>query len=260
MEINKKDFPWLIILGLAIFLFLNIFISIKSPRHQIIEKQFYPPLELGKNNKSLATSPKNINPIMEDEESPYLPFKLLGTIVGNPCLAFIYNSNTDKHMVCRLNDLIEDYKILNIRPAKVILEKNGHTQELLLASGSRKYIEDKKHIISADASGTVSISRSGIISMLPKANELLGKVKILRVPGPVSNKLMGFRIDNVPSGSLIEDAGIKSGDIVYSVEGRNLENVKDAMQMLSIISKQSSFEVVLLRYNKPVTLRYEFRN
>jgi type II secretory pathway component PulC len=261
MRLRRRDFPWVIILGVAVLFFLNIFIIANSQKYKNFDKQTYLPPELSTDNKSLIRplSQKN-NAIIEDKENYYLPFTLLGTIIGNPSLAFIYNSNTDKHRVYKPDDSIDDYKILVIKPGKVILEKNSDRRELLLASGSRKYMEDRDSVISIDVSGTMLISRVGIISVLPQANELLRKVKILPVSDVASNKPIGFRIDNVPAQSIIEEAGIKSGDIIHSVEGKNLESIKDAMQMFNTVRKQSSFEVVLLRSDKPLTLRYEFRN
>ena len=80
------------------------------------------------------------------------------------------------------------------------------------------------------------------------------------VSDTVSNTLLGFSIENVPAGSIIEKAGIKNGDIIHSVQGQRLQSAQDAMQMLGVIRKQSSFEVVLLRQDRPVIVRYELRN
>lgn len=261
MRLHRRDIPWLVTLVSAILFFLRILVLINFQRYHFLDQQPHSPVELSRDNNSLSLAlPLENNPIVEGKESYLLPFRLLGTIVGNPSLAFIYNSNTDKYRVYKPYDFIDDYKILVIKPGKVTLVKNGNRQELLLTCGSRKYMVDRDSIISTDVSGTMLISKAGIVSILPQANELLRKVKILPVSDAVSNKPMGFRIDNVPSKSIIEEAGIKSGDIIHSVEGKNLESIKDAMQMFNLIRKQSSFEVVLLRSDMPVTLRYEFKN
>lgn len=260
MRIHKGDILWLVILGLAVLSFLNIFVSLNSRHFPVIDKAAYFPSQSSKGNQPLNLPSRNINSAGEGKDSAPLPLELRGTIIGSPSLAFIYNSDTDKYAVYKLNDLIAGYKILDIRPAKVILGKSGAARELLLAGRIRAYAPDEQAVIFADAGGTKLISRVGIINLIPQANELLRKVKILPVPGNVSDGLLGFRLENVPSGSIIEEAGIKSGDIIHSVEGRRLESVQDAMQALGVIRKQSGFEVVLLRQDKPIVLRYEFRN
>lgn len=240
--------------------FLNIFVQINSRRPQAVDKPAYYPAELCKNTKPLSLTSENINPIKENIDNAPLGFELRGTVIGNPSLAFIYNSYTDKYAVYKLNDLISGYKILTIRPARVLLGKNGALRKLLLAGGTRGGSPDEQAVISADARGAKIISRAGLIGLIPQANDLLRTVKILPVPCNTSHKLLGFRVEGVPSGSIIEGAGIKNGDIIHSVEGRPIESLLDAMQMLGVIRKQAGFEVVLLRQDKPVILRYEFRN
>ena len=262
MKVQSKDFLWITALAAAILLLLNILIQSSFHKQRIADKRLLN-LELIENNKPSVPpdSQKTITLTAEEEKGElHLPYELRGTIVGFLSLAFIYNLDTQRPGLYRLNEFIDGYKIAGITPGKVILKKNDTTRELLLAAGGRKNVEDKEPVISTDASGKMFISRSGIISQIPRANELLRKVKILLVSDTASNKVKGFRIDNVPSESIIEDAGIKNGDVICSVEGRNLASVKDAMQTLNFIRKQSGFEVVLLRQDKPVTLRYEFRN
>jgi len=91
------------------------------------------------------------------------------------------------------------------------------------------------------------------------AKQALGKVKIMPQADAGSNKLKGFKVDNVPSGSIIEEAGIKNGDIIYSVQGRQLTSMQDALEMFNKVQNQSRLEVVLMRDNKPVTLNYEIK-
>ncbi len=71
--------------------------------------------------------------------------------------------------------------------------------------------------------------------IIPAANELLAKIKILPMPSAVSNKLKGFRIDNVPPGSIVESAGIKNGDIIYSIEGQQLTSMREAWSIFDQI-------------------------
>lgn len=247
-------------MGLAVLLFLNIFVQISFRRAPIISKPAYSLVDSGKDDNAISLPSENINPPKEGKDNAPLPFELRGTIIGSPSLAFIYNSETDKYAVYKRNDFISGYKILNIRPARVTLGKNGAPRELLLAGGRRGHAQDEQPVIFAGASGEKVISRSGFAGLIPKANDLLRKVKILPVADNVSHKLLGFRVEGVPAGSIIEGAGIKSGDIIHSVDGRRLESLQDAMRMLGVIRRQSGFEVTLLRQNKPVILRYEFRN
>ncbi|MDO8748644.1 MAG: hypothetical protein Q7J72_06005 [Candidatus Omnitrophota bacterium] len=261
MKLHRKDLIWISILGLAFLFFLNIFIH-PGPRrqYQLTPHPVYHIPGLNQANKPLVFLSEDTSLDREDNDGTPLPFELQGTIIGRTSLAFIYNSHTNTRAVYKLNDIIGDFKIQNIRPAKVLLAKGDTTRELLLAGESRGDVSDEKGIIFTDAAGTKSVSRSGLVSLMFQANELLRTVKILPVSDTVSHALLGFSIENVPAGSIIEEAGIKNGDIIHSVEGRRLQSAQDAMQMLGAIRKQSSFEVVLLRQDRPVIVRYELRN
>ena len=140
------------------------------------------------------------------------------------------------------------------------MAKDGVVRELLLSGKSQGNVSDDNGIIFTDAAGTKSISRSGLLSLMFQANELLRTVKIAQVTDAVSQAVLGFSVENVPEGSVIEEAVIKNGDIIHSVDGQRLQNAQDAMRMLGLIRKQSSFEVVLLRQDRPVIVRYELRN
>lgn len=260
MRIAKKDLGWMSVMGAAVLFLLNIFVQINFRRQSAVYEGEYSPADSEKDDKTLSLPSANINPVVENKGIAPLPFELRGTVIGYPSLAFIYNSDTDKYAVYKLNDFISGYKILNIRPARVTLGKDGALRELLLSGGSRGYAPEEQPLIFADAGGAKVISRSGFISLIPQANGLLRKVRILPVADNVSHKLLGFRVEGVPEGSIIEGAGIKSGDIIHSVDGRRLESLQDAMRMLGVIRRQSGFEVTLLRQDKPVILRYEFRN
>ena len=260
MKLHRKDLIWISILGLA-FLFSKYFYSSGfPPQYQLTPQPAYHIPELNQDNKPSVSLSENISLAGEDKDNEPLPFELQGTIIGRTSLAFIYNSHTTTRAVYKLNDVIGDFKIKNIRPAKVILAKGGTTRELLLSGENRGEAINEKGIIFTDAAGVKSVSRSGLVSLMFQANELLRTVKILPVFDAASKAVVGFSIENVPAGSIIEEAGIKNGDIIHSVQGQRLRSAQDAMQMLGLIRKQSSFEVVLLRQDIPVIVRYEFRN
>lgn len=252
MRIQKNDFPWIIPLCIAVLIFLNILIQGNFHKQ---DEVVYP-----QSHSISINLPKPVNPLPEKENIPalsYLPFELQGTIVGKTSLAFISNTETEKKGIFKLNDFVGDYKLVIIASGKVLLEKDGVKQELLLVGHNAKNEEPE---IYTDGSGITTVSRALIYRQLPKANELLAKLKIFPIPEANSVKFRGFRVDNVPQGSIIEEVGIKSGDVIYSVEGKELQSTQDAWDMFNTVKKQSRFEIVLLRNDKPVTLKYQLKN
>ncbi|OGX17990.1 MAG: hypothetical protein A3K83_04150 [Omnitrophica WOR_2 bacterium RBG_13_44_8b] len=256
MRIQKKDLPWIIPLSISVLIFFNIIVQENIHKFRGFKNaEFNRYVEL---NKALFSLPVPQS-LSEEDMSAYLPFELHGTIIGNRSLALIYNSDTEKNGLYGLNDLVGDYTLAIIAPGKVLLEKGGIKQELLLAAGNGENADSDSEIDTGGAIATV-LSMPHLFAQLPKVNELLAKIKILPVPQADSPKLKGFRIDNVPPGSIIDEIGIKSGDVICSVEGKELQSIQDAWDVFNTVKKQSLFEVVLLRHNKPLTLKYQIKN
>jgi type II secretion system protein C len=193
----------------------------------------------------------------ENSQEEQLPLRLLGTIIGSPSLAFIANSETGKNTICKVNSVILDYKITKISLGKVYLEKEGIPHELRLMSIGKRGLEE---FAGDDATRTIVLNRSLILKELPRANELLSKIKVFPIAKLNSAQLSGFRIDNVPEGSIIEEVGIRSGDIICAVEGKELKSMEDAWKIFNTVKAQSSIEIALLREEKALTLKYHIRN
>ena len=250
-----KDNLWIIGLVVAVLLFLNIFIQSKKSHSYYTENQPYPANDLtAKLNRRVSVGEESLKPSLN------LNLELLGTIIGNPSLAFISELVSSKYGLYKLNELVAGAKIVSITPGRVILDRDGLRQELLLKNSTTSVGEDKRSVIVTLSPTEMVVSKSGALGQMDKANELLAKVKISGVPDPSSDKLKGFRIDNIPSESIIDQAGIQSGDVICSVEGQRLESTQDAIRIFRDIRGRNNIKVDLLRNGNPLTLRYEIRD
>ena len=271
MRIHKKDFFWIIILVASGLFFLNIFFygntQVKlSLKNDLPVTQFPPPAKtrsqvisevLNKLERGVpAQTQSNIKP---KETPPPNYLELLGTIIGPPSLAFIHNLKTDIQRLYKINDFIEDLKVVGIMRGKVLLLGKDMVWELLLRAGSRQR-EKAGPAIFQDASGVMVVDRIEVIKEIPKANELLKKIRISQISDIETHKVKGFRIDNIPAGSIIEDAGIKSGDIIQSVQDKEIQSMRDAMQSLEQIRNLPLIKVIVIRDSLPIILQYQVIN
>ncbi|MFA5101115.1 MAG: hypothetical protein WC547_09560, partial [Candidatus Omnitrophota bacterium] len=141
-----------------------------------------------------------------------------------------------------------------------VLEKDNDAWELVLKANNRnRSLSGKAVVFSDPESGTIVVNKMQLMSQMLQAKDILGAIKIFPIPDPVSSKLGGFRVDNVPEGSLIEEVGIRNGDVIYSVQGQKLQTVQDAWSMFGKVQNQDRVEVVLMRNNQPVTIKYEIK-
>ncbi len=257
-----KDNLWILGFIIAVLLVLNILIQTNSHRYYQESQPVLSDKTSRSHSVNNATQMLNsqVSDKQEGKTSPALNLRLLGTIIGEPSLAFISDLTSGKCGLYKLNGIIAGAKIVSITAGKVTLQRNGLRQELLLKDGGSSIEQEDELVIAAVSPGEMLVSKSGLISQMDRAKELLARVRIIPVSDDLSDKLKGFRINNVPSGSIIEQAGIKSGDLIYSVAGQRLESTQDALEIFGSVKNQSSITVDLLRDGKPITLRYEIRD
>ena len=257
MTIRSKDYVWVVVLGVAALLFLNILVQVGlRPRKVIL-----PEVAETKSSPIKKAESTVAAQVPQAQKIAFAPkLELLGTILGNPSVAFVYDPATDRSGLYKKNDSIGDLKVVKIESGKIVVEKDGSQCEVFLTRKSTQLAKENNSGIVLDESGTMVISKFQVMTEMMKANELLAKVKIQPLPDAETNKLRGFRIDNVPSGSIIEAAGIHDGDVICSVQGQQLASMQDALRMFNKVQNQSRIEVTLLRGEKPITLKYEIKN
>jgi len=262
MRIHKQDLSWIIILVVSGLFFLNIFL----PGNTHLKLSLKNDLPVTQSPPPAKTRSQVINEVLNKlergipEKTPSPShLELLGTIIGQPSLAFINNLKTDIQRLYKINDFIEDLKVIGIMRGKVLLLGKDMVWELLLRAGSRQR-EKEGPAIYQDASGMMVVDRIEVLKQIPKANELLSKIRISQVSDIETHKSLGFRIDNIPAGSIIEDAGIKSGDIIQSVQDKEIQSMRDAMQSLEQIRNLPLIKIIVIRDSLPIILQYKVIN
>jgi type II secretion system protein C len=195
-----------------------------------------------------------------EEIDPNINLELWGTILGNTAMAFIFNPDANQQGLFRVNDNVQGFRIVKISSGRITLEKEGNAWELILKANNRNRSVSGKAVVFSDPdSGIVVVNKMQLMGQMLQAKEILSSIKIFPIPDPATSKLGGFKVDNVPPGSLIEEVGIKNGDVIYSVQGQKLQTVQDAWKMFAKVQTQNRVEVVLLRNNEPVTIKYEIK-
>ena len=248
-----KDKAWVILIGVAFLFFIHIFI-LKNSHHSFkYTLELKEPIISNLTNAEPMPVEKDYSNIQKESPSLQVNAKLLGTIVGEPTVAFIADLDLNYSRTFRVGDKICGARIVKIADGHVIIEKEGLRGALYMQGGMRLVENDVEGDMPYDK---IMVSRSYMRSQMDKLNGLLAKMAISPVPDPATKKLKGFRVDNVPQGSIVEQIGLKSGDIVHSVEGEKIESTRDAIQAFSNVKNKSDIDVTLLRNGEPVTLKY----
>lgn len=253
-----KDLIWVACVGVIGLLVANIFIQNLMRGPAVVFN--VPQIKDSKPAERVSVA-RRLSP-RQDAARPDIAInmELWGTILGNPSMAFLFNPDTEQQGLFKLNDMFNGFRLVKISSGKVVLEKDGDAWELILKANNRNRTASGKAVVFSDpASGTVVVNKTQLVAQMLQAKDVLSKIKLFPISDPASSKLGGFKVENVPSGSLIEEVGIKNGDVIYSIQGQRLQTVQDAWAMFARVQTQSRVEVVLLRDNQPLTIKYEIK-
>lgn len=78
---------------------------------------------------------------------------------------------------------------------------------------------------------------------------------LAQAPAPGETGQLGARVVSVRPGSLAENAGLKSGDIILRAGGRRIRKPADFISAMSLIDRAGHLEVELTRGGETMTLR-----
>jgi general secretion pathway protein C len=80
--------------------------------------------------------------------------------------------------------------------------------------------------------------------------------QIRAVPNIQNGRTNGFSLSEIEPGSVFDEMGLEEGDILHSVDGQQVTDPGQAMQMMSMLRNRNQLTVQVLREGKPVTLTY----
>lgn len=186
-----------------------------------------------------------------------LKLKLLGTVTGNEKEAYAVIEDTDvrRQNLYKVGDTIQNATLKMILREKVVLNVNGKDEIL----GIEKVREEGKTGRSperkiASTSRNITIKRSQIDTALQDVNTLMKQVRIQ--PHFQNGKPDGLRLTGVRPNSIFYKMGLKSGDIIMGVDGKNIESVDDALKFYQSLQSASRVQLQLKRRGRPKTIEY----
>ncbi len=98
------------------------------------------------------------------------------------------------------------------------------------------------------------IDRSEVDSALENMNQLFTQMRA--VPHFEGGKAIGFRLFAIKQGSLFDKVGLRNGDIVQEINGRDLSDAAAALQMFQDLKNERQITVKAIRNKEPKTFSY----
>ena len=202
-------------------------------------------------------------PIQVDQLSlTSLNCSLVGTIVQEEGdgWAIIMDNDEGRQDMVTVGSHIKGARLVRILKDKVVLNINGKDELLLMDMEEKPETASAVPVARSSSRGrvlTYNISRNLVQQNLNDLASVMSKVRV--EPYFRGGKPDGFRISQIQSASLLGNMGFQNGDVIKSINGRNIATAEDAMRLYDAMKASSFFRVGIIRDNAPTTIQIRVR-
>ena len=182
------------------------------------------------------------------------PLALIGTVLtsgANP-YAIIENTKDKLQDAFSINDnIFEIATLVGIYKNKVEINRNGVIETLQIDDLNQDASDDEQsgNIRYLDAAEV-----QNAISNLPVV-----MTQARAIPYWQEGKPVGLRLFSIKQGSIFEKVGLKNGDILKNINGKQLGDFSKAMALFEELKNETSLSIQLERNKQPMTLQYQIR-
>ena len=197
---------------------------------------------------------------IEDLQPTSLKVALLGTVVGDEqsAVAVIEDINKKMQGLYRVGDSIQSAVVRKILRGKVVL-RVGDRDEVLTIEEAAASRAEKQQVESKPTgkSSTIVVGRSDLQESLNNLHELLSQARVR--PHFKDGRAQGLAVTNIRPGSFFEKLGLRNGDIVQGIDGRNINSPEDVLEVYSKLRSGSHVALEITRNGVQRTIDYKFR-
>jgi general secretion pathway protein C len=187
---------------------------------------------------------------------------LIGTIIheGAASWAVIMDNQSGKQDKYTVGDKIRNAEIVMILRNQVVLNINGKNERLIM--GIEK-IRAEDQTLEPGAAGspedveTYKISKDFVAQSVNNIAQIMSTVRVK--PHFEDGKPAGFQVSNIKSDSILKTMGFQEGDVIRSVNGREIRTAEDVMRLYNTLKDSSFFGIGLVRNGQPKTLNFKVR-
>ena len=247
----------------------------RDPSHYAVVHQrdlFHSAKEKVAAKKSVGKSKKVV--IKEEAlEKTALEVRLRGTIYREKgdSLAIIEDLKTRKQDLYHVGDVIlGEAKLIAVSRNKVYLERNGKQEVLEVYKGTEAKTDErardrspKRGLITKGAgikrlsAGRYRIPQEDLRDAVENMSHLLTQVRV--VPNFKNGEPDGFKLLSIKRGSLIQQAGLRDGDVIKRVNGIEIDSPEKAFEVYEQVRNEPVITVEIVRGGSSKTLSYEVR-
>jgi len=194
-----------------------------------------------------------------------LKLKLWGTVTGRTSSAYavIEETGNRKQNLYRVGDEIQNAKVKAIHREKVVLDVDGRDEVLSMeevSSAKRSSYAGQTASRTPPTSShgmRISLQRSQIDAAMENVTDLMSQIKVR--PHFTDGRPDGIMLSSIKPRSIFRRMGLRSGDIITGVDGKEIESVDDALQFYENLSSSTSLKLQLKRRGRETTIDYTIK-
>jgi general secretion pathway protein C len=212
-------------------------------------------------------------PVKEPEPEPEenlaatrLPLRLLGTAAAIPAeesWAAVVDQTERRTVIVGIDDKLNKATVKRIERRRLVLSEGGKLRELVLdedagpaakpgraaarrrsaprAQRPRAKPKPLAEKIQKLADDRFQVNRDDIDEVMENPANLFSQARIL--PKYQDGAMVGLQINAIKPGSLFEEIGIQSGDVITKLNGIVIDNPQESAKVLTEFSEAESFTV-----------------
>ncbi len=161
------------------------------------------------------------------------------------------NNKTD---VLSIGDIFDGYKFVEATSYQAIFEKNGKKYKIELKNSKLSKLQQDR-IQSKQTNTdtkTKDIEYNDIDYYQKNQDKIWQEISIYKIDG-------NYQIQRIKKGSKMEKLGLKSGDIIKSVNGKEVKKDSDAIKLYQEVNKQEFVTLTILRDGEMFDIEYNIK-
>jgi len=231
----------------------------------ILDRNLFDSQAVGQASERVDLSSQQVVAQNPTASAPRGELTLIGTVVaGESSLALIQQGS--KAAVYRLQqELAPGTVLIEVGRQMAAVREGGVRRELLLKPRKESRARQLRRGTSPNlAQGDVvalgenrwQVSKAAADNARANLNTLLQTARM--VPQLQNGKTIGFRLVELDRGSLLEQIGLRVGDLVVEINQVELNSPEKALQIFQQVREASNISVGLVRNGKKETFEYRF--
>lgn len=219
---------------------------------------FYSKVKFVNNKPKITNNTSNRTNI--ESLSKYI-LKAIYSTTSNSGWIIIEEKSSKKTIILEQSNKLKDYELTKLYKKYVIFERSGKEYKLELPKENKLNYQIQQNTINGQSENivvnedSVTVKRNYLNTYVKDLDKVWKDIAIDDVRN--NGKIEGFKIFNVNENSVFGKLGLKKGDVIKSVNGKEIKSYGDAFKIYNEINKLDYLTFEVMRNEEIMELRYE---